>query len=52
MKKMLNKNIKIKKCYLKIFNYLNNLNINYTQNDNGIFLNINNLDNDTLNYID
>lgn len=44
--------IKNKKCYIKIFKVINNDNLNYSRNDNGIFFNLTNLKDDTLNKIE
>ena len=44
-------NIKVKKCYIEIFKLLIKENINYTRNNNGIFLNLGVLLDDTLNKI-
>ena len=44
--------IKIKKCYIKIFKLIHNDNLNYTKNDNGVFFNITNLSNTVLSNID
>jgi hypothetical protein len=39
---------KNKKYYIQIFNIINKNNIKYTKNLNGIFFNLNNVDNDIL----
>ena len=39
---------KKKKYYINLFNIINNSNTKYTNNLNGIFFNLNNLDNDTI----
>ena len=41
----------MKKCYIEIFKLLIKENINYTRNNNGIFLNLGVLLDDTLNKI-
>jgi len=40
--------IKNKKCYIKIFKLINNDNLSYTKNENGIFFNLSTLSNDIL----
>lgn len=44
-------NLNSRRCNLKIFKIIYNDKINYSKNDNGIFFNINNLNNDQLNEI-
>lgn len=39
---------KKKKYYINLFNIINNSNTKYTNNLNGIFFNLNNLDNDII----
>ncbi len=54
-KKMLVKrigDIKNKKCYIKIFKLINNDNLSYTKNDNGIFFNLSILSDDILSRIE
>lgn len=45
-------NIKNKKEYFKLYNLVNNSNVQFTKNNNGIFFNINKLSNETLYEID
>ena len=44
--------IKNKKCYIKIFKLINNDNLSYTKNDNGIFFNLSTLSDDILSKIE
>ena len=44
--------IKIKKCYLKIFKIIHNDNFKYTKNDNGIFFNLTDLPDSILTNIE
>jgi len=44
--------IKTKQCYIKIFKLIHNYNIQYTKNDNGVFINISNFDDNFLTKID
>jgi hypothetical protein len=44
--------IKNKKCYIKIFKLINQDNLSYTKNENGIFFNLNILSDDILTKIE
>ena len=44
--------LKKKKHYINIFNIINNENVKYTENSNGIFIVINNLSDDTLQLVE
>lgn len=40
-----------KKYFIRLFNIVNSSNIKYTNNSNGVFFNLNNLDNNVINNI-
>ena len=44
--------IKSKKIYFKLYNLINNENVKFTKNNNGIFFNINKLSNQSLKVIE
>ena len=46
------RNLENKKCYIKLFRMIIQHNIKYTKNQNGIFFNIDLVDNNTLTEMD